>query len=149
MTDQFTKPFTNLLKTAQYGQLPEHVQTLVQDGLSKSREATLRSIAAAKDGAEAFGKVNLGAPKETGELAAMVFDNAIANTEATYTAAQAIAQAKSPVEVAQLQAKFIQAQFAIIGEQTKELFELSTNIAQKTAEAVTGFASKSMAQYKA
>ena len=73
----------------------------------------------------------------------------IQNTEATFIAAQAIAQAKSPIEAAQLQAKFVQAQFAKAGEQGKELFEASTRLAQKTTEVVTGFATQSMAKIKA
>jgi hypothetical protein len=149
MTDAFTKPFADLLQATQFAQLPAHAQTLIHDGLAKTREATLKTFVTAKDGAAAFGKANPIATDEAKVLTATVFDHAIANTEAAFIAAQAIAQAKSPTEVAQLQAKFVQTQFAKAGEQTKELFELSTKAAQKTAEALTGLASKSLAQYKA
>src|SRR5262245_82308 len=102
MHDTFTKPFADLMKTARLGQLPEHVQSLVHDGLTKTREATLKSFAAARDGAETFEKVALAAQRDTGELTGKVFDQAMQNTEAAFTAAQAIAQAKSPVEAAEL-----------------------------------------------
>jgi hypothetical protein len=148
MTDPFTKPFADMLKAAPYGQLPEHVKTLVDDGLAKTREATLKSFAVAKHSAEAFEKVALAAQRDAGELAGKIFDQAVQNTEAAFIAAKAIAQAKSPVEAAELQAKYAQAQLTKAGEQSRDLLELSTKLAQKTAEAVTGFATKSAAQYK-
>ena len=143
MNDQFTKPFTDLFKTAPYGQLPDQLQTFVQDGLSKTREAALKSIAVVKDGAEALGKSSPVAAKETGELTSRAFEHAIDNTETAFVAAQAIALAKSPIEAMQLQAKYVQAQFAKVGAQSKELFELSTKVARKSAEAVAGGVAKS------
>ena len=48
----------------------------------------------------------------------------------------------------QLQAKYVQAQFTKAGAQSKELFELSTKLTQKTAEAVTGLVTKSAGPFK-
>jgi len=148
MTAQFALPFADLLKTASFGQLPNQVQTFVEDGLIKSREATLKSFAAAKEGAEAIEKVTTVAQRGSGELAAKFFDQVIQNTEAAFNAAQSIAQQKSPLEAAQLQAQFVQGQLAKAGEQTKELFALSTKVAQDTAKAVSGFAANSASYYK-
>ena len=142
MTDQFTKPFTDLFKDAPAGQIPAQLQSFIQDGLSKTRNAALTSLAAIKSGAGSFGQVNIVAPKEAGEFTAKLFDNTIVNTEAAFGAAQSIAQAKSPVEAMQLQAQYLQSQFAKAGEQTKELFELSTKAAQKSVEDLGGAASK-------
>jgi hypothetical protein len=149
MTDAFTKPFADALKAAPYGQLPQHVQSLVTDGIAKTREATLKSFAAAKNGAEAFGRVAIAAQRDTEQLAGKVIDHAVENTEAAFTAAKAITQAKSLVEAAELQAKFVQAQLTKAGEQSRELFELSTKLAQKATETVTGLAAQSTANFKA
>ena len=138
MTDQFTKPFTDLFKGAPACQIPVQLQSFVRDGLSKTRDAALTSLAAIKTGADSLGKVNV----EAGEFNAKLFDHTIANTEAAFSAAQSIAQAKSPVEAIQLQAQYMQSQFAKAGEQTKELFELSTKAAQKSVEDLSGAAKK-------
>ena len=143
MNDQFTKPFTDLFKAAPYGQMPDQLQTPMQDGLAKTRDATLKSISAVRDGAEALGKSSPLASKETGALTTRVFEQAIENTEAAFVAAQAIAFAKSPMEAVQLQAKYVQAQFAKAGAQGKELFDLTSKVAQKSAEAVSSVAAKS------
>lgn len=145
MTDQYTKQFADLFKA----QLPEQLQTFVHEGLAKSREVAVQSIAVAKNGAEALGKASPVAPKEASALTAKAFDQVLENTESAYEAAQSIARAKSPVEVAQLQAKYFQSQLARAGEQCKELFELSTNLAQKTAEGASQLAAKSGAAFKA
>lgn len=145
MTDQFTKPFADLFKA----ELPEQFQAMVQDGIAKSREVAVKSIAAVKDGAETLGKANPIAAKETSALTAKAFEQALTNTELAYDAAQSLARAKSPVEAAQIQAQFVQANFARAGEQAKELFELTTKLAQKTGEDMAQFAAKSGAGFKA
>lgn len=147
MTDQFPNPFADLFKTTQFGQMPNSAQSLVQDGLTKTRDATLQSFAAVKQGAEKMGQSAVVAKKETSDLTAKVFEQAAKNIEAAFVAAQAIAKAKSPMEVMQLQAQFMQAQLALAGEQSKELFDLSTKVAQKTAEDLNGLASKSAASF--
>ena len=138
MTDHFTKPFTDLFKDAPAGQIPAQLQSFVQDGLSKTRDAALTSLAAIKTGAEAFGQVNIVAPKEAGEFTAKLLDNTIVNTEAAFGNAQSIAQAKSPVEAIQLQAQYLQSLFAMASEQIKELFQLSTTAAQKSVQDFNG-----------
>lgn len=145
MYDQFTKPFSEFFKT----QLPEQLQTMAHDGLAKSRDVALQSIAVAKDGAEAFGKACPVAPKEASALTAKAFAQVIENTESAYEVAQSIARAKSPVEVAQLQAKYMQNQFSRAGEQAKELFELSTKLAQSTGDGMGQLAAKSGVAFKA
>ena len=74
MTDQFTKPFTDLFKAGQNAQFPAQVQSFIQDGLSKTRDAALTSIAAIKGGTEQLSKVNVFAPQETAVITAKVFD---------------------------------------------------------------------------
>ncbi len=114
MTTQYERQAEAILKASQLGQLPEHVQAFAHDGLANAREATLKSIALVKT------------------LAAKTLDNALANTEAAFDAAQAIARAKDMNEAAQLQTKFLQGQFAKVGEQGKEFYELAAKLTQQT-----------------
>ena len=130
MTDQFIKPFTKMFEATSLNQLPEQTQAIVHDGLAKTRDAALKSIAAVKVGAEALGKASPIAAKETGAFTTRAFEQAIENTEAAFVAAQAIFSARSPVEAAQVHATYVQAQLSKVGEQAKELFNLSTKVAQ-------------------
>ena len=138
MTNQSTKPITDLFMLAQTSLLPAQMQSLVQDGLSKTRDAALKSLMVVKDSADLLSKANLFAPKESGAVTKKIFDHTTANVEAAFNAAEAITQAKSPVEAIQLQAQYVQAQFAMAREQIKELFELSTKAAQRSVEDFNG-----------
>jgi len=114
MTTQYERQADAILMASQLGQLPQNVQAIAHGGLARTREATLKSIALVKT------------------LAAKAFDNTLANTEAAFDAAHAIARAKDMNEAAQLHAKFLQAQFAKTGEQGKEFYELSAKLTQQT-----------------
>jgi len=131
MTTQYELQAETILKASRLGQLPEHVRTAAHDGLANSREATLKSIGLVKT------------------LAAKVLDNALANTEAAFDAAQAITRAKDMNEAAQLQTKFLQAQFAKAGEQGKEFYEIATKLTQQTFATLNSSAMKSIAQLAA
>jgi hypothetical protein len=127
MTTQYELQAEAILKASRLGQLPEHVQAATHDGLANTREATLKSIGLVK------------------ALAAKALDNALANTEAAFDAAQAIARAKDMNEAAQLQVKFLQAQFAKAGEQGKEFYELAAKVTQQTFATLNSTAMKSFA----
>ena len=131
MTTQYERQAETILKASRLGQLPEHVRTAAHDGLANTREATLKSIGLVKT------------------LAAKALDNALVNTEAAFDAAQAIARAKDLNEAAQLQAKFLQAQFAKAGEQGKEFYELAAKLSQQTFATLNSTAMKSIAQLAA
>jgi len=76
-------------------------------------------------------------------LSEKVLTNAAAATDAAFEAAQAIARARTIPEAARLQADFIQQQFATASIQTKELFELSTKMAQQTFASMNSAARRS------
>ena len=131
MTTQYERQAEAILKASRLGQLPEHVQAVAHDGLANTREATLKSIALVK------------------MLATKTLDNVLANTQAAFDAAQTIARAKDMNEATQLQAKFLQAQFAKTGEQGKEFYELAAKLTQQTFATLNSTAMKSIAQLAA
>ena len=131
MSTQFERQAGAILNASRLGHVPEHVQAVAHSGLVQTREATLKSIALVKT------------------LAAKALDNTLVNTEAVFDAAQAIARAKDMNEAAQLQAKFLQAQFAKAGEQGKEFYELAAKLTQQTFATLNSPAMKSIAQLAA
>ena len=134
----FSNAFADLLKGAPFANPPSDVQRTVQEGLATSQAATLKSLSSAKDGVVAIEQAGNAVRLDGGKLASKVFEHVIHNSEAAFSAAQVVANAKSPSEAVQLHAQFVQSQFAKAGEQAKELFELSIGVAQRSAEALTG-----------
>ena len=72
-----------------------------------------------------------------------IVQNLTANTEAAFSAAQAMATAKSLPEIAKLQSEFVQRLAAQASEQTKEFFDLSTRATQHLFEKAQAAAAKS------
>jgi hypothetical protein len=73
-----------------------------------------------------------------------IIQNMTANTEAAFSAAEAIAQARSLPEAAQLQSDFMQLLLTSTGEQLKEFVDLSARVAQHVLETVQEAASRSL-----
>lgn len=149
MNDQFTRQAQEMFKAVNGGfKMPENLQVLAEDSVAKSREAYEKFAVVAKDNAKAAEEVILTAQAGAKTLGEKVLNNALANTEAAFDAAEAMARAKSLPEAAQLQANFVQKQMAIAGAQTKEFFELSSKIAKQTFETMNTAAAKSFEQIK-
>ena len=83
-------------------------------------------------------------PAGARSIGAKLVDNTMSNAAAVFDAAEAIARAKTLPEATRLQAEFFQKQLAAAGAQTKELFELSTRVAQQTLQTVNEAAGKTM-----
>ena len=148
MNEQFTRQAQDMFKIAQDGKIPENLQALAEDSVTKSREAYQKFNSVAKDGVKVVEDVVLAAQASAKALGEKVLHNTTVNTEAVFDAAQAMARARSLPEAARLQADFMQQQLAIAGAQTKELFELSTKLARQTVESMNAAASKSFEQVK-
>lgn len=148
MNDQFTRQAQEIFAAAKDARIPENVQAIAEDSVQKTREAYGKFTTVAKDGAKVFEDVVLTAQAGAKTIGEKVLRNAEINTEAAFDAAQAIARAKTIPEVARLQTSFLQQQLAVAGAQTKELFELSTKIAQQTLETMNSAATKTFEQIK-
>ena len=131
MTTQYERQAAAILKASQLSHLPEHVQAAAHNALVQTRDAAVKSIALVKT------------------LAEKALNDTLANTEAVFDAAQAIARAKDMNEAAQLQAKFLQTLFAKASEQGKEFYELWAKSTQQTFGALKTFAPKSTTQLAA
>jgi hypothetical protein len=155
MSDAFTRQVQDFTRQAQEmfsagkdAKVPENISAFAEDAVAKSREVYQKVSAAAKDNAKVAEEVMLTAQAGAKSIGDKLVANTLANTEAAFEAAQAIARARTFPEIARLQANFFQQQFAAAGTQSKELFELSSKVAKQTMETVGAATSKSFEQLK-
>jgi phasin len=143
MNDHFSWQTQDMFAAAKDARIPENVQAFAEESVAKTREAYGKFSAATKDGVKAAEDVMLAAQAGAKAIGEKVIANTVHNTEAAFDAAQAMARAKTFPEVARLQANFWQQQMSVAGQQTKELFELSTKVAKQTLETMNSAATKS------
>ena len=123
--------------------IPENVQAIAQQGVATSKEFYSKAAATAQDGAKAMNEIADTAWGSTKMLNEKIVQNLTANAEAAFSAAQAIATAKSLPEIAKLQSEFVQKFAAQATEQTKEFFDSSTRLTQHLFEKAQSAGSKS------
>lgn len=148
MNDQFARQAEQFFNVAKDARMPENVQAMVADGVAKTREAYEKASTVAKDQAKVAEEIMLAGQAGAKTIGTKLLENTAANTEAAFDAAQAIARARSMPEAAKLQAEFMQKQMAIAGAQTRELFELSSRVAQQAFQSFSSAATKSFETIK-
>lgn len=146
--DDFARQAQDMFAAAKDAKIPENIQHFAEESVSKTREIFHKMNAAARDNAKAVEEVVLASTAGNKAIGEKIFQNTVANTEAAFDAAQAIARAKTLPEAAQIQAKFLQQQMTVAGTQTKEIFELSTKVAKQAFESLNQVATKSFEQMK-
>jgi hypothetical protein len=155
MNDAFTKQVQDFTKQAQEmftagkdAKVPENMSAFAEDAVAKSRDAFHKVSASAKDNAKVMEDVMLTTQAGAKSIGEKIMANTLANTEAAFEAASAMARARTFPEIARLQANFFQQQFAIAGAQSKELFELSSKVTKQTFDTVGQATAKSFEQMK-
>jgi phasin len=148
MNEQFTRQAQEMFNAAREARIPENVQHIAEESVIKTREAYSRVATATKDGVRVFEDVVLASQAGAKTIGEKMLNNTLANTEAAFDAAQAIARARSVQEVARLQADFMQQQYAVATAQTKELFELSSKFARQAFETMGQASNRSFDQFR-
>lgn len=146
--NDFTRHTQEMFAAAKDARIPEQVQAFAEDSVVKARETYGKLTAVTKDSAKVLEDVMSTAQAGAKTIGEKVLKNTETNTEAVFEAAKAIAQAKTLPEVLKIQTSFFQQQLSTAGTQSKELFELSTKVAQQTFESVQAAATKSFEQMK-
>ncbi len=146
--NDFVKQTEELLKNGPQIVVPETVQKAAQDGLDKTHETYTKVSAAAQDAGKAFEKVYETAQKGSKTLTEKFIDQAAKNTDAAFKTARAVLKSKSVPEAAQLQAEYLNKQIEIIGNQSKELYELSSKITADTLKTLSTATNKAFDQSK-
>lgn len=148
MNEQFTRQAEQFFSAAKEARVPENVQAMMADGVAKTREAYEKATTVAKDQAQVAEEMLLAGQAGAKSIGSKLIENTVTNAEAAFDAAQAIARARTLPEAARLQAEFMQKQMATAGAQTRELFELSSRIAQQTFASFNAAATKSFESIK-
>jgi len=128
--------------------VPEAFRSAAEQVVTQSREAYERSKDTMEDTVEAM-EASI---DKTGQgIAAInrkIFDIAQVNLNSTFDFARALASAKNPSELAEIQAQFVRRQFETFSAQAQEFSDLSTQIATETAEPVKAYVERSMETLK-
>jgi hypothetical protein len=113
---------------------PAAMQAAAQEALARTHEACRNSLATAQGTARVFTIVAETTWGSAKLLSDRLLQNLAINTDAAFSAAQSIAAATSPAEVARLQGEFVQRFLEVAGEQARELVDLSARAAQHVLE---------------
>lgn len=124
--------------------VPEQMQAAAQETVARTREAYVRSAAAAQEGAKLLTEVAETAWSNAKLLNDKLLHNTAANAEAVFDLSAAIAKAQSLPEAARLQSEFLRTMAANANAQAKEFFDLSTRATQHLVETMQSAAARSM-----
>ena len=108
MSANFTDQAANMFNAAQQGRIPENLQHVAEEAVTKTREAYDKISLASKDNAKVVSDAVLAAQAGSKTLGELLVHNTSVNTAAAFDAAQAIVRAKSIPEAGRLQADFMQ-----------------------------------------
>jgi len=141
LENPMTAPLTNpdvFCKVVHLDQLRPNVQAAIQNGLSKTRENALQSLAAVKNVAETFEQLAVTSVKGAKAIAEKLLDNSVDTTELIFASAHKLATAKDAATTVRLQVELVEALVAKAGEESKLFFDLLT---QQAHAALNGFRS--------
>jgi phasin family protein len=148
MIIDFTRQAEQMLNATKRARFPDNWTAFGTDGVSKTRMAYEKLSALTLDNAKVATDAVLETQAGVRKLGEKVLQNASANTGAAFDAAARMVRAKTLPEAVCLQANFIRQQFAVASAQTRELFELSTKLAQGTLDTFNSAAAKTFEQIK-
>ena len=148
MNEQFTRQAQEMFSAAKDAKIPENFQAFAEESVNRSREFYQKLNATARDNVDAVEEFMLASHAGAKSVGEKIMQNAAANTESAFDAAQAIARAKTLPEAARLQADYFQKSAALATQQTKELFELSSKVAKQTFESLNKATASSFEQMK-
>ena len=148
MNEQFTKQAEEMMKAVKDIKVPENFKAVTEENIAKTRDVYQKISVAAKDTNKAVEEFSDVAQKNAKKVTDKMVSNFEGNTQAVFKAAAAVAKAQSLPEAAKLHTDFIQKQFALASEQTKELFEMTSKLTQKNADILKSSATKTMGQMK-
>jgi hypothetical protein len=148
MHEEITRQVRDMVTVATKTEVPAEVRVIGQDSVAKAREACANWTTAVEKGAKALEDVILAAQSSAKTVARKIADDAVANTKSALDAAEQLVEAKTLPEAALLQARFLQTQMTVLGEQGKALIELSLKVAKETADTLIKAATNAVGDLK-
>jgi hypothetical protein len=147
MQEQIAGHARDILAAAGRTEVPAELRAVGQDSVAKARKACATWHAAVENGAKVLEDVLLAAQSNAKLVSRKIVDNAVTNANAALEAAEQLACAKTFPEAAQLQAKFVQAQMSVIGEQANALLELSFKVTKQAADTFVAAATNAVGDH--
>ena len=93
--EDFARQAQDMFAAAKDARIPENLQHFAEESVTKTREMFHKFNATAKDSAKVMEDVVLASTAGNKAIGEKVFQNTIANAEAAFDAAQAMARAKT------------------------------------------------------
>ena len=93
MNEHFTRQAEQFIEAAKAAKIPENIQALAEQGVTRSQEAFETLSTAAKDQVKAAEELALATQAGFKSIGAKLMDNTVVNAEAAFDAARAIARA--------------------------------------------------------
>jgi hypothetical protein len=122
----------------------EQLRSIMDNCVAVSRASYFRAAATALDGAKGLTELADTVWSSTKMLNDKIMQNATANAEAAFDAAQALVGAKSFAEAAAIQTEFVQQLFARTAAQNREFFDLAARAAEHVVETAHAAGSRSL-----
>jgi hypothetical protein len=135
----------NAVKTAR---VPENIKVLAEERVEKSHEDFDKLQTVSDDGRKALNAEITTAQTGARTISATVFRNIERNAVAAFDAASQIARARTVSEAIQIQANFMQQQMTVSVQQTQELMDLSSRVAQQLFETMNTTTFETCEQFK-
>ncbi len=148
MNEQLTRQTYEMFSVMQEGRIPETLQAIAEGTLVKTRQGYASMSAMTRECAKVAEEAVLVTHANARAIGAKVFKYSVANAEAAFDTAQAIARAKTIPEAVTLQASYLQRQLATGGEQMKDLFELSAKLAREAFDSLNASGVKGFEHFK-
>ena len=146
MNQQSTHRIQSMLADAVDARIPENIQAIAERSVVRTRETYDKVKGLAADSATIAHDVLHAAQSGAKTIAEKALRHTEVNTETAFATALPIARARTLPEIAHLQANFLQHQVVTAAAQTKELFELSTQITQQAFATINAASVKAFEQ---
>ena len=124
----------------------ENLKTAAQNGFSQTKETSEAMTRATSQSIDLFRDCYVTGLSSAHEYNAKVMEFAKGNTEAGFSFAKKLSDAKSPSEFLELTAEYSRKQFETLTDQTKDLSALAQKVAVAAVEPLKAGFSKSFSQ---
>ena len=136
MKQDFAHKALEMFSSVNNSDVPDAVRKMVEEGVANGRQTYENMSALASKNSDALREIRLIAESGAQDIQAQLVDNSARNIEAAFEAANAMARAKTVAELFQLQANFTRQQLTVFANQSRELLDLSFNVATRTADSI-------------
>jgi len=123
--EQFEPEMELFVDAAKNGHVPEQVRAAAEDGVKRAHAAYTNLSSAAQEGTQTWKRMMHANFETVREMERICCQNTATNIDAAFTAAGAMAAARTLPEAAQLYSKFVQQQWSAGSAQMHELLALS------------------------